>query len=217
MITVDPVTAGTISGTISFQGPAIKWPALDMTADPGCPKTPQPADAVLVDRGKLANVFVYIKDGLPQGRFPIPAEPVVVDQRGCRYVPHVVGVMAGQPLKFLNSDNAEHNIHPSPNGNPEWNESQNPGGAPIVKTFAKPEMMIAVHCNQHPWMWAYINVMTHPYYALSASDGTFTISNLPPGEYTLAAIHEKFGEQTVKVKVVPKGTANADFTFRPEE
>jgi plastocyanin len=212
-ISVDPASAGTITGVVSFKGTPPKMKPLDMTQDPGCPREPQPAEVVVVNGGKLANVFVYVKEGLPQGTFAVPAEPVVLDQKGCRYSPHMLGVMAGQQLKVLNSDTAIHNIHPMPSNNSPWNESQSPTDKPIIKTFSKPEMMMPVQCNQHPWMRAYINVMANPYFAVSAADGSFTIKDLPPGEYTLAAVHEKFGEQTMKVKVGPKETAKAAFTF----
>src|SRR5260370_20021749 len=190
-------------------------PSLDMTQDPGCPPEAQPSEAVVVKSGKLANVFVYVKEGLPQGNFGVPSEPVVLDQKGCRYIPHVMGLMAGQPLKILNTDTADHNIHSMPSQNPQWNESQMPTDPPIIKTFARPEMMIPLQCNQHPWMRAYVNVMSHPYFVVSAADGSFQIKNLPPGEYTLVAVHEKLGEQTVKVRVRAKETARADFVFTP--
>jgi hypothetical protein len=212
-ISIDPATAGSISGFVSFKGAPPKLKPLDMTQDPGCPSGPQPAETVVVNGGKLANVFIYVKEGLPQGTFAVPSEPVVLDQKGCRYNPHVLGIMAGQQLKILDSDTANHNIHDMPNNNPPFNESQMPTSKPIIKTFANPEMMIPVQCNQHPWMRAYINVMSHPYFAVSAADGSFTIKNLPPGEYTLAAVHEKFGEQTMKVKVGPKMDTDARFTF----
>jgi hypothetical protein len=212
-VTIDAATAGGISGVVSFKGPAPKLPTLDMTQDPGCPTQPQLSDAIAVKNGKLANVFVYVKDGLPQGKFAVPSGPVVLDQKGCRYIPHVLGVMAGQPLKILNSDTADHNIHDLPRNNPEWNQSQMPTDPPIMKTFARPEMMIPLQCNQHPWMRAYVSVLQHPYFAVSAADGSFQIKNLPPGEYTLVAVHEKFGEQTVKVKVGAKENAKADFSF----
>lgn len=214
---VDPATVGSISGTISFQGPAIKLPALDMNADPACPKGWQDSDAVVINNGKLANVFVYIKEGLPAGAFKIPAEAAVLDQKGCRYVPHVLGIMAGQQLKILNSDSADHNIHAMPAVNPQWNESQTANDPPILKTFHTPEMMAAVQCNQHPWMRAYVNVMSHPYYAVTGEDGKFEIRNLPPGEYTLAAVHEKFGERIAKVKVGPRESVKTDFTFHAGE
>jgi plastocyanin len=212
-ITIDAATAGTISGVVSFKGQSPKMKPLDMTADPGCPTEPQPAEVVMAKDGKLANVFVYVKEGLPQGNFAIPNEPVVLDQKGCRYNPHMLGIMAGQPLKITNSDTADHNIHDMPSKNPPFNESQMPTDQPITKKFATPEMMIPVQCNQHPWMRAYINVMTNPYFAVSAPDGSYEIKNLPPGEYTIAAVHEKFGEQTMKVKVGPKETAKAAFVF----
>jgi plastocyanin/predicted small lipoprotein YifL len=212
-ISVDASTAGSISGTVSFKGAAPKLKPLDMTADAGCPATPQPSDVIVVSGGKLANVFVYVKEGLPQGTFAVPGDPAVLDQKGCRYRPHVMGVMAGQPLKILNSDTADHNVHDMPGKNPAWNEFQNPTDKPILKTFAKTEMMIPVQCNQHPWMRAYINVMSHPYFAVSGSDGRFEIKNLPPGEYTLTAVHEKFGEQTMQVKVGPKMDTDARFVF----
>jgi plastocyanin len=213
-ITVDASTAGTITGVVTYVGMPQKMNSLDMSADPGCPPKPQPSEVVALKGGKLANVFVYVKEGLPQGAFAVPSDPVVLDQKGCRYNPRVLGIMAGQPLKVLNSDTADHNIHDMPSNNPPWNESQMPTDKPIVKTFAKPEMMIPVQCNQHPWMRAYINVMQHPYFAVSAPDGSYEIKNLPPGEYTLAAVHEKFGEQVImKLKVGPKQTVKAPFIF----
>jgi plastocyanin len=212
-ITVDTSTAGTIAGVVSFKGVAPKMKPLDMTADPGCPTGPQPAEVIVANAGKLANVFVYVKEGLPQGSFAVPSEPMVLDQKGCRYIPHMMGIMAGQPLKITNTDTADHNIHDMPSNNPAFNQSQMPTDKPITKSFSNAEMMIPVQCNQHPWMRAYINVMTHPYFAVSAPDGSFEIKNLPPGEYTLAAVHEKFGEQTMKVKVAPKATTKAAFTF----
>jgi plastocyanin len=212
-ITVDPATSGTISGIVSFKGQLPKMKPLDMTADPGCPTGPQPAEVVVANAGKLANVFVYVKEGLAQGNFAVPNEPVTLDQKGCRYIPHMLGIMVGQPLKITNTDTADHNIHDMPSKNPPFNESQMPTDKPVTKKFANAEMMIPVQCNQHPWMRAYINVMQHPYFAVSAPDGSFEIKNLPPGEYALAAVHEKFGEQTMKVKVGPKESAKAAFVY----
>lgn len=214
-VRVDPATAGSITGVVNFQGAVPKFPTLDMTADPGCPQKPEPSEVVEVNRGRLANVFVYVKDGLPQGSFAAPHNAVVLDQKGCRYSPRIMGIMVGQPFKVLNSDTADHNIHDMARNNPQWNESQLPTDAPIIKTFTNPEMMLPLQCNQHPWMRAYVNVMTNPYYAVSAEDGSFQISGLPPGEYTLAAVHEKFGEKTTKVKVGAKESAKAEFVFTP--
>jgi plastocyanin len=212
-ISVDAATAGTIIGVVTLKGQPPKLKPLDMTADPGCPTGPQPAEVVVTNAGKLANVFVYVKEGLPQGNFVVPSDPVTLDQKGCRYSPHMLGIMAGQPLKITNTDSADHNIHDMPSNNPAFNESQTPTDQPVTKKFSNAEMMIPVQCNQHPWMRAYINVMSHPYFAISGPDGSFEIKNLPPGEYTIAAVHERFGEQTMKVKVGAKENAKAAFVY----
>src|SRR5580765_5028819 len=212
-LSVDTSTVGTISGAVSLKGQPPKMKSLDMTADPGCPTGPQPAEVVVTKDGKLANVFVYVKEGLPQGNFAVPSDPVTLDQKGCRYIPHMLGIMAGQPLKITNTDTADHNIHDMPSNNPAFNESQTPTDQPVTKKFSNAEMMIPVQCNQHPWMRAYINVMSHSYFAVSGPDGSFEIKNLPPGEYTIAAVHERFGEQTMKVKVGAKENAKAAFVY----
>ncbi|MCU1332071.1 MAG: hypothetical protein JWM08_1063 [Candidatus Angelobacter sp.] len=212
-ISIDTSTAGAITGLVSFKGTAAKMKPLDMTADPGCPPTPQTAEVVVANAGKLGNVFVYVKEGLPQGNFAVPTDPVVLDQKGCRYSPHMLGIVAGQQLKITNTDTADHNVHDMPSKNQAFNQSQMPTDKPITKTFSNAEMMIPVQCNQHPWMRAYINVMTNPYFAVSAADGSYEIKNLPPGDYTIVAVHEKFGEQTIKVKVAPKESAKAPFVF----
>lgn len=211
-VTPDP-QAGSIKGVVDFKGAVPKIATLDMTADPMCPQKEQPADTVVVKNGKLANVFVYVKEGAPAGSYPVPSQPVVLDQQNCRYTPHMMGIMAKQPFKIMNTDQADHNIHDMPSNNPSWNESQMPTDQPITKSFPNPEMMVPLQCNQHPWMRAYVNVMSNPFYAVSGEDGTFEIKNLPPGEYTLAAVHERFGEKTMKVKVEPKQAAKAEFEY----
>jgi plastocyanin len=211
---VDKERTGSIAGTISFTGPSPRLPMLEMTQDPACPSKPQNPEVVAVSRGKLANVFVYVKDGLGNTVYSVPATPVVLDQKECRYIPHVLGLRVGQPLEVRNADTASHNVHPMPaGGDEEWNESQMPGASAIVRTFHHSEIMLPVHCNQHPWMKAYLNIMTHPFFSVSRQDGTFLIQDLPPGDYTLAAVHEKFGEQTMRVKVISKETAQSSFIF----
>lgn len=210
---VDKSTAGSISGVITFKGAVPKMPMLDMSSDPACPPDPQPPDVVLVKNGKLANVFVYVKDADRLGAFPAPDNPVVMDQKGCHYMPHVLGLMVGQPLKIMNTDRAEHNIHTMPRNNTAWNESQTPSGQPIIKTFPHPEIMMPVECNQHPWMTMYINVLAHPFFAVSNTDGSFEITDLPPGDYTVVAVHEKYGEQMMKISVPAKQNATANFVF----
>jgi plastocyanin len=166
--------------------------------------------------GNLANVFVYVKSGLPAGMFDIPPNPAVIEQKGCQYRPHVLGAMAGQSLQIVNADDTTHNIHPMPTQSKQWNESQLPKDPPIVKKFDKPELMIPIKCNQHPWMKMYLNVVNSPFFAVTDENGRFEIKGLPPGEYTLAAVHEKLGEQDVKISVGPKESKTTDFTFKSQ-
>lgn len=217
VVTVDAATAATLRGTIAFQGQAPKPVRLDMAQDPACSYTAgeQWFSPVEVKDGKLAHVFVYVKQGLEGKRFAVPTEPVVIDQRACKYVPHVVGMMAGQKLRVLNSDSTSHNVHPAPKVNAGWNESQMPRGPAIERTFTQPEIMVPVKCNQHPWMKMYVNVAAHPFFAVSGTNGEFEIKGLPPGEYTVAAVHERLGEQTMQVTVGPKETKAAEFVFKP--
>src|SRR6266478_1606130 len=211
---IDPATAATLNGTVKFDGTAPKASKIDMSQDPAC-KGSNESEAVVVTGGDLANVFVYVKDGLGSRTFDVPKDPVVLDQSGCRYHPHVLGVMAGQTVQIKNDDPTTHNIHPTPKDNREWNESQPPQAAPIEKTFAREEVMLPVKCNQHPWMRMYINVTKSPFYAVTGPDGKIEIKGLPPGDNTLAFVHEKLGEQTVKVTLAAKDAKTVDAAFKP--
>jgi plastocyanin len=162
-------------------------------------------------------VFVYIKDGLGSRTFDVPKDPVVLDQNGCKYHPHVLGVMAGQMVQIKNSDQTTHNIHPTPKDNREWNESQPPSSAAIEKSFAREEIMLPVKCNQHPWMKMYISVLKNPFYAVTDKSGNYEIKGLPPGDYTIAFVHEKMGEQDQKITVAPKDSKTVDQTFKAGE
>jgi len=210
---IDPATAATVSGTVKFDGAAPKANKIDMSQDPAC-KGANTAETVVVDGGQLANVFVYVKDGLGSRTFDVPKEAVAIDQKGCQYHPHVLGVMAGQNVEIKNADPTTHNIHPTPKDNREWNESQPPQAAPIEKTFAREEIMLPVKCNQHPWMKMYINVVKSPFYAVTGPNGKYEIKGLPPGDYTIAFVHEKLGEQTQKVTVAAKDSKTVDASFK---
>ncbi len=174
-----------------------------MGLDPACNMSAQQnhSEQVLVDQGKLANVFVYVKSGLAAHRYPAPSQPVTITQRGCRYIPHLAVALAGQTIRLVNDDPAMHNIHPSPtaSGNREWNISQMPKGVPIERSFATPEVMMPIKCNQHPWMKMYLNIASSPYFAVTGENGMFVIPDLPPGDYVLAAVHEKYGEKDISV------------------
>ena len=210
---IDPATAAQVSGTVKFDGTAPKPAKIDMSQDPGC-KGPNEAEAVVVDGGNLANVFVYVKDGLGSRTFDVPHDAVVLDQSGCKYHPHVLGVMAGQTVEIKNDDPTTHNIHPTPKDNREWNESQPPQAAPLQKNFAREEIMLPVKCNQHPWMKMYINVVKSPFFAVTDKSGKYEIKGLPPGDYTIAFVHEKLGEQDQKVTVAAKDTKTVDQSFK---
>ncbi|HLL16508.1 MAG TPA: carboxypeptidase regulatory-like domain-containing protein [Pyrinomonadaceae bacterium] len=212
---------GSITGAINFTGEAPAPKPISMDADAACAQTnpnPQTEDVVVKD-GKLANVLVYVKDGkTADGKsitgftFEVPATEVVLDQKGCRYIPHVLGMMAGQKLKVLNSDPTAHNVHPSPKSNKEWNQSQPANAAPIIQTFTRAEIVVPVKCNQHPWMKANIGVMKHPLYAVSGENGAFEIKGIPPGTYTVATWHERYGEKSQSVTIGAKETKTQDFT-----
>jgi plastocyanin len=210
---IDPNTVATVSGTVKFDGAAPKAAKIDMSQDPACKGTNE-AETIAVSGGDLANVFVYVKDGLGNRTFDVPKDPVTIDQQGCKYHPHVLGVMTGQNVEIKNDDQTTHNIHPTPKDNREWNESQPPSAAPIEKSFAREEIMLPVKCNQHPWMKMYINVVKSPFYAVTDKSGKYEIKGLPPGTYTIAFVQEKLGEQTQQVTVGPKDSKTVDQTFK---
>ena len=216
---IDQTTVGSVTGKITFEGAKPKGKPIMMDQDPVCvqkhggkPVTAE--DGEVNDNGTLPNVFVYVKAGAEKLTFAPPTDAVTLDQDGCMYKPHVLGVMAGQTLKIVSSDATTHNIHPMPKDNREWNMSQAPGAAPIEQKFARPEIMVPVKCNQHPWMRAYIGVTSNPFFAVSGSDGTFTIKGLPPGDYTIEAWTATFGTQEQKVTVGAKETKTLDFKFK---
>jgi hypothetical protein len=216
---------GTVTGVIAYNGTPPAPKKIDTTADPVCgQKDPNlSTEDTVVKDGKLANVFVYIKDGAAADGTKIndydwkPSPTAVkLDQNGCQYRPHVLGVQVNQKISISNSDATQHNIHPTPKLNPEWNQTQSNGQAPIEKTFGRAETLIPVKCNQHPWMKAYVGVTKHPLFAVSAADGTFTISGVPAGTYTLVAWKEGGAtgtEKTMQVTVAANGSAKADFAF----
>jgi len=208
--------AGSISGTIHFTGKPPARDEIDMSMDPACTMTAAENDVeqFVVANGKLANVYLYIKAGAPPSKAPANAAHVVLDQKGCRYTPHVIALQQGGSVEFRNSDPTMHNIHTTPEtGEASIDVSQGPMGAAQTRQFQQPEQMLPVRCNNHPWMNAFINVSATPFFAVSAADGSFTISGLPPGNYTLAAVHEKLGEQDIQITVPPSGAAKGDFTY----
>ena len=215
---VDAATAGSITGKAMFEGTAPRNEPIKMAADPVCVqqnKGAQMQETYMVGSGgELQNVFVYVKDGLGSRTFPVPTEPVTLDQQGCRYHPHVFGIMVGQPLSIVNGDPTLHNIHATPKLNTEFNTGQPIQGMKTSHTFTTKEVMMPFKCDVHGWMNAYVGILDHPYYAVSGPGGTFEIKNLPPGTYTIEAWHEKGGSQTQMVTVGPKEAKDIAFTFK---
>ena len=216
--TVDAATVGTISGTVILDGTPPPPRPIIMTAGPECAKlhsTPLTYPSVVTgDNGALANVLVYVKSGLGNYRYDIPTTPATLDQVGCMYQPHVLGLMARQKLDIKNTDPIVHNVHPVPHENRAWNQSQPVGSAAIQTEFDNPDFAIPVLCNLHPWMRAYVFVFSHPYFAVTTKAGTFDLENVPPGTYTIEAWQEKYGTQDQTVTIGPKESKTIAFRFK---
>jgi hypothetical protein len=203
-------------GVISFAGIPPEPRRFDMSADPIC-ETVSPVggrEDVIVTDGKVANVFVYARTGDPLDafQFDVSPEEVTLEHKGCNYVPHVLGIQTQQILKIVNSDPTIHNTHATPKLNPEWSQSQPPDAPSVEKRFFRSELFIPIKDNQHPWEKAYIGVLSHPFFAVSSRDGSYKIAGLPPGQYTIVAWHEKYGEQTADVSIGRKEQKILDFT-----
>jgi len=214
-----PLGNASISGTIAFTGAVPPNPTIDMSEEPACAAKHAGGatdPVVVVSDGKLANVFVYVKSGLPaDASFQAPATPVEIDQQGCLYHPRVLGLMVGQDLLIKNGDPLLHNIKAVPTENRGFNISQPSEGMTSTRSFSTPEVMVPIECNVHGWMHAWVGVRPDPYFAVSAEDGTFTITGLPAGTYEVEAWHETFGTKTMTVTVPADGQATADFSFSP--
>ena len=210
-------TSAAVKGVVKFEGILPKATSINMAADPTCAK--QHATPVLNQEvatgpnGGLQNVIVFVADGLSQQAFEPPNQPVVLDQKGCMYQPHVLAMQANQKMEVVNDDQTSHNIHPIPANNREWNKSE-PPGSKTEETFPREEIAIPVKCNIHPWMRGYVAVFKHPYFVVTGNDGSFNLSSLPPGTYTVKAWHEKLGTSTQTVTVAAKETKAINFVFR---
>jgi hypothetical protein len=211
--------AASVTGTVTFDGkvPALKPLAMD--AEPVCHKMhsgkPVPNEMLVLGSGNtMGNIMVWVSKGLPAGKtWPAPKTPVVLDQKGCQYVPHVMGIMVGQPYRILNSDGILHNIHTLPKINPQFNRGQPATVKEMTTSFPKPEAMLQVKCDVHPWMSAYIGVYTHPFFSVTSANGTYTISGLDAGTYEITAWHERLGTQTASITVGASDTKAQNFKF----
>jgi plastocyanin len=214
----DAIAASTINGTVTFDGKTPALRPLAMDADPACAKkhsAPVPNEMLALGSGNtMGNIMVFVSKGLPAGKtYPAPKTPVTLDQNGCLYKPHVMGIMVGQPYRILNSDGVLHNIHTLPKINTSYNKGMPPTLKEATTVFDKPETVFHIKCDVHPWMSAYIAVFTHPFFSVTSTDGKFTISGLDAGTYEITAWHEKLGVQTATVTVTGSDTKSQNFKF----
>ncbi|MCC6992129.1 MAG: carboxypeptidase regulatory-like domain-containing protein [Acidobacteria bacterium] len=216
--TLDPASTGPVTGRVVLAGTPPAAQTIRVDGDKTCatlvPGAERKTESYVVgDGGTLANVFVYVKTGLEGRSFPVPSEPVVVDQQRCWYTPRVVGVRVGQPFQVLNSDPLLHNVRAEAAINQPFNQGQPVQGVRYSHTFSTDEVMVALRCDVHAWMNAWVGVMNHPYFTVTGADGAFSLPNLPAGTYTVEAWHEAAGTTTGTVTVTAQGTATLDLTF----
>ena len=213
------VAAATINGTVIFDGKAPALKPLAMDAEPVCHKMhgakPVPNEMLALGSGNsMGNIIVWVSKGLAAGKtWPASKTPVVLDQHGCQYAPHVMGIMVGQPYRILNSDGILHNVHTLPKLNPAFNRGQPATVKEVTTTFPKPEGMFQIKCDVHPWMSAYIGVFTHPFFSVTRTDGKYTLSGLDAGTYEITAWHERLGTQTASITVGANDTKPQNFKF----
>jgi plastocyanin len=209
--------AGSIEGTVKYDGPVPQPKLIHMDADPVCytinKGNTRSLALVLGDNNGLGNVFIYIKNGLNKNDYPPAAQDAVITQAGCNYSPHVIGVMAGQKVKILNPDGTLHNVHAICRINPEFNAAMPDFRKEMEVTFHKPEFMFPIRCDVHPWMQAWMAVVAHPFFAVTGPNGKFEINNVPDGTYVVEAWHEKLGTKTATVTIKDNSAQKIDFTF----
>jgi len=209
--------AALIKGTVRFTGTLPATKPISMSADPSCARQhPAPVgfrEVIADSNGGLQNAVVFIAEGLGDRSFDVPKDPVVISQKGCLYLPHVLAMRANQPLEVVNSDPTAHNIHPTPANNREWNKVELPGSK-MEEAFPREEIAIPVKCNIHPWMRGYIAVFKHPYFVVTGEGGSFDLPSLPPGTYTVSAWHEKLGTSSQTITIGANETKQLSFVFK---
>ncbi len=207
-----------VKGKVVFEGTAPRDKKIALDADPYCTQAnadPMKTEVYVIGKsGEMANIVVWVKKGLPDKKYDAPKEAAVLDQKSCRYSPHVLPLMVGQTLKIRNSDDTMHNVHGLGTVNPEFNFGQAKKGGEEDKVFASAEF-IKIKCDVHGWMSAWVAVIPHPYFAVTGADGLFAIQGLPAGEYEVEAWHEKLGVQSATVKIGDKESKDVNFTFKP--
>lgn len=211
-----PTLAGSVTGTVKYEGPVPILPTVKMDADPGCAKKhASPVKNELLVLGTdntMGNVLVRVRSGAT-GSYSAPKRAVALDQDGCQYVPHVLAVMADQPMKIKNSDGLLHKVHALPKVNQGFNQAMPGSVKEVTRTFSKTEPPFKIECDVHPWMAAYVAVLDNPYYDVTGVDGKFTLEELPPGKYEIEAWHEKLKTKSAKITIQGDETAKVDFSF----
>lgn len=213
----NPAGVGAVKGVVTAEGNIPERKKLNLGTCSSDHKGPVLSDDVLVEGGKVQNAFVWIKKGLDDYKGPpASAEPVVIDQKGCLYAPHVVGARVGQKVIVLNSDPLLHNVRTVAEANPVFNEMMATKDMRLTKTFDKTEVMVRAKCDVHPWMSAFIGVVPHPFFAVTNAAGEFSLQNVPAGEYVIESWHEVFGRREQPLVVKARETAQSDFAYRAE-
>ena len=212
-----PSATAVVRGLVKVVGPRPAPTRINMNADPSCAKLHPGGvtseEVLAAPDGGLQNVVVFVSEGLGDRAFDPPPPPITMEQKDCMYAPHVFGVRVNQELDIVNHDATTHNIHPVPANNREWNKAQ-PPGTRVDATFTREEIAIPMKCNIHPWMRSYVAVFKHPFFAVTDKAGNFELKNLPPGDYTIEAWHEKLGKSTQKISVGPGATKELEFVFK---
>lgn len=204
---------GVVSGSVKLTGTPPEMPMTKRQADPFCAKTPMKEEEVIVGPGGgLKNVVVRVTKGAT-GSYPTPSTAVMLDQSGCMYRPRVQAAMVGQSLTIRNSDQTLHNVHGYKGASTLFNQAEIPGLPPITKKLPDVDQVLKFKCDVHPWMTAYVAVSTNPFFAVTGDDGSFKITGLPPGSYTLEAWHERYGPKTAEVTVAADKPTEAAFQY----
>ena len=216
---VDPSTVATVTGQVVLDGTPPAAEVIRLDSDPKCLTLThgeeRRTEYVVVGTGNgLRNAFVYVKEGLPARLYPIPSNPVVLDQQQCRYVPRVLGMQVGQQLVIRNSDPLLHNVRAEGQINQPFDVGTPIQGMEIKRTFSTREIMVPLKCNVHAWMSAYVGVLEHPFFAVTDDSGRFSIAQLPPGSYTIEVWHERLGTQTQQVTVAARDAKDMTFTYK---
>ena len=213
---------GNVAGTVKYEGKIPKLMTFDMTIEPVCvakhekdpANFPSRSEALVLGAGNtMANIYVRVVGGLPDREWEVTETPAVLDQNGCQYKPHVLGVQVDQPVKFINSDGVLHNLHTLPEENDEFNVTMPEFLKETIKTFEYAEPPFRVKCDVHPWMGGFIGVTEHPFFDVTDLEGRFEISGLDAGTYQLEFWHEKLGTRTVEVVIKDDATSEVAVTF----